>query len=222
MAFAARFIREEAGTVLSVSAVYRDTQFRYPMQNATLNPLLVSEHVVRPDTDPKADRQQYNLVTQGVHLVDCVRYLAGDVTAVTAQVATGDGNWSWHGLLEFAGGARGHFELTCKACADWCERYEVLAERGSATVELPLPFYHRPGEARCFDGRTQQWSAPLGARSNAYANQLDHFAAAVLDNRPTSPDAADGLAAVVMLEAIAQSVATGRRVAIDQPVGAAT
>jgi len=216
MAFAKRFLDEKAGPVFSVSATYRDSLFRTQMQESTLDPLRTSQGIVKPQNDPKADRERYNLFTQGAHLVDSVRYLAGEVLAVTAQVARREGNWSWHGLFEFAQGGCGHFELTCKSCGDWCERYEVLGEHGSAQIEVPLPFYHRPAQARCFEGQTQQWTQPLGGRSNAYANQLDYFASVVLDDLPASPDAEDGLAAVQLLEAIEQSVSSGQRVTVRQ------
>ncbi len=222
MVFAKRFLKEKAGLVFSVGAVYRDSIFRADMQESTLDPLRVSERIVKPQNDPKAEREHYNLFTQGVHLVDNVRYLAGEVLAITAQVSHHNGNWSWHGLLEFAEGGRGHFELTCKSCGDWCERYEVLGDNGSVQIEVPLPFYHRPSVARCYDGQTQQWTQPLGGRSNAYANQLDYFAAVVQDDLPASPDAYDGFAAVQLLEAIEQSVITGQRIAINQPFGEAT
>lgn len=217
VAFAHQFIREKLGPLLSVSAVYRDSVFRPDMQAATLDPVLTSDRTARPAQDPKADRARYNLITQGAHLVDNLRYLAGPVSTVTAHVAHHDGQWSWHGLLAFAGGGHGHFELTCKACGDWCERYEVYGQRGSVQVQVPLPFYHRPARARGFEGATGQWTQPLGGRSNAYVNQLEAFAAAVLEDQPPSPDAHEGLAAVQLLEAIERSVVSGGRVVVSQP-----
>jgi predicted dehydrogenase len=136
------------------------------------------------------------------------------MVAVTAQVARHAGQCSWHGLLEFAHGGRGHFELTCKACGDWFENYIVCGETGSLDVQISLPFFQRPAQARAFDGRTQHWSQPLGGHSNAYANQLDAFARSVLHDEPTNPDAVEGLAAVRMLEAVEASVSSGKRVEV--------
>jgi len=104
--------------------------------------------------------------------------------------------------------------LTCKACADWCERYTVYGETGSVEVDVSLPFYHRPAQARCFDGKTRQWRQPLGERSNAYANQLDAFAEAILNNTLTNPSASEGLSVVAILEAVRESVSTNHRVAV--------
>lgn len=214
VASAADFIRRGAGRVLSVSGVYRDTIFRSAMQQSCLEPLITSERSVRPHVDPKADREHYNLTTQGAHLFDTLRFLAGDIAAVTARVAHHNGNWSWHGVIELSSGGAGHFELTCKACADWCERYEVHGETGSAQVHVSLPFYHRPARAICFEGRTQISTSHLGAYSNAYANQLDAFAKAIFNDQPTNPSAEDGLAAVLLLEAVEQSVRSGKPMAV--------
>lgn len=216
VAFARQFAREKLGNVLSVAGVYRDTIFRPAMQESSLDPQVVSAKSVRPAVDPKADREHYNLWTQGCHVFDTIRYLAGPIAAVTADVSRQDGQFSWHGLLEFTNGACGHFELTCKACADWCERYEVLGTGGSVEVSVSLPFYHRPAQVRCFDGSNQQYHGTLGAHSNAYANQLDAFATAILDNLPANPDTIEGLAAVRALEAVATSVRERRRVELVQ------
>jgi predicted dehydrogenase len=220
VAFAASFLRDKAGPILSISGVYRDTIFRPAMQRACLDPLIEDAHTVRPAADPKADRQHYNLTTQGAHLFDTLRYLAGDVAAVTARVVDQDGQWSWHGTLELAAGGLGHFELTCKACGDWCERYEVYGRDGSAQVQVSLPFYHRPAHAVCFDGATQTSRTSLGGASNAYANQIDAFADAIRHDLPTNPDARDGLAAVLLLEAVEHAARSGERVVVDQPTGA--
>jgi len=220
VAFAHRFLQEQAGPILSVSGVYRDTIFRPDMQETCLDPILSSEASVKPKQHPKADLEHYHLTTQGAHLFDNLLFLAGRITAVTAQVGHYDGNWSWHGLLEFERGGRGHFELTCKACADWCERYEVLGQSGSVQVDVSLPFYHRPAQVRAFNGQTEVWSQPLGSQSNAYKNQLEAFAEAVLLDKPTSPNVLEGLETVWVLEAVEESIRTGQRIDLYENEGA--
>ena len=216
VSFARQFVQERVGKILSVSAVYRDTLFRTAMQESCLDRVLTSDGAAKLPTDPKQDRQRYNLFTQGAHLFDNVRYLAGEVVSVTAQLAWYDGQFSWHGLLDFAHGAVGHFELTCKSCGDWHEEYVVLGEHGSVEVKVALPFYHRPAQVRAFDGATQQWTQPLGGHSNAYVNQLEAFADAIRDHRPANPDVDDGLAAVCLMEAVEQAVLRRTRVEVPQ------
>ncbi len=216
VAFAQQFVRERAGSILSASGVYRDSIFRSAMQESCLDRLLTSPHTAKLTVDPKNDRRHYNLFTQGAHLFDNLRYLAGDVLAVTATFAQQAGQMSWHGLLEFVHGGLGHFELTCKSCGDWREEYVVLGEEGSVEVQVGLPFYHRPAQVRAFDGRTQQWSQPLGGHSNAYVNQLEAFASAIFDSQPAHPDVHDGLAVVRLLEAVEQAVVRGARVEVPQ------
>jgi len=220
VAFAHRFIQEQVGSILSVSGIYRDTIFRPAMQETCLDPIISSESIVKPRQNPKFDLEHYNLTTQGAHLFDNLQFLAGPIAAVTAQVVYHEGNWSWHGLVEFKRGGRGHFELTCKACSDWCERYEVFGQTGSVEVNVSLPFYHRPAQVRAFDGQAQICFQPLGAHSNAYKNQLEAFAAAVLHDKPTSPNVGDGLAVVELFEAVQESIHTGGRIEIHCAVEA--
>jgi predicted dehydrogenase len=216
IAFARDFIGNRLGEIFSVSGWYRDSLFRYGMQEAILPRVMTSEESIRPAVDPKtADRRHYSMVTHGAHLFDTLRFLAGDVSALSAGLAEKCGQYSWHGLLHFATGALGHFELSVKVNGEYSEGYVVHGEHGSVEIKTFLPFYYRPSEVRAFDGRTQQWHIPLGAASNPYKNQIEAFARAVLTDRPTNPDASDGWAAVSLLEAVEDSVNCGRRVEVS-------
>ncbi len=212
LAFAKEFIGERMGGVLSLSGWYCDTLFRPAMQETLLPPTTGSAKSKKPLVDPRADKRHYSLVTHGAHLFDNIRFLGGEVKAVTAVLAGKFGQHTWHGLIEFAHGGAGHFELTVKVNADWSEGYVVYGEHGSIHAKTFLPFYYRSSDVRAFDARTQQWHTPLGAHSNPYKNQIEAFARAVLNDEPVNPDAYEGLAAVQMIEAVERSVAEGRRV----------
>ena len=220
IAFARDFIRDRVGEIISASGWYRDSIFRYDVQDAILPRVITSSGSIRPAVDPKtADRRHYSLVTHGAHLFDTLRFLAGDVSAVNVSLVEKCNQYSWHGLLHFESGALGNFELSVKVSGDYNEGYVIHGEHGSVEIRTFLPFYNRPSEVRAFDGRTQQWHTPLGTDSNPYKNQIEAFARAVLDGRPVTPDAADGWAAVSMLEAVEESVRSGRLAEVrDQAV----
>lgn len=221
IAFARKFIRERMGEILSASGWYRDSMFRYEMQDAILPRPVTSSQAIRPGADPKtSDRRHYSLVTHGAHLFDTLRFLAGDVSSLDASLAEKWGQHSWHGLLHFEAGALGHFELSVRVSGDCSEGYSVHGEHGSIEVRTFLPFYYRPSEVRAFDGRTQQWITPLGTDSNPYKNQIEAFARSILEDRPTNPDAADGWAAVLLLESVEEAVRCGRRVEVRRRVRA--
>jgi predicted dehydrogenase len=213
--FAQQFIRDRLGEVISASGWYRDSMFRYDMQEAILPSVVTSNAALRPASDPKtADRRRYSLVTHGAHLFDTLRFLAGDVSSVTATLAEKCNQYSWHGLLRFEKGALGHFELSVKVCGDYTEGYVIHGEHGIVEIRTFLPFYNRPSEVRAFDGRTQQWHTPLGSNSNPYKNQIEAFALAILEDRPTNPDVTDGWAVVSQLEAVTESARSGTRVEV--------
>jgi predicted dehydrogenase len=216
IAAARRFIQEELGAVFSVTGWYCDTMFRSALQESLLPPAIQSNRKIVPRVDPKADKRNYSLVTHGAHLFDTIQYLGGCVSAVTVRLAEKSGQHTWHGLMEFADGGLGHFELTVKVNADWSEGYRVYGEHGSVEVETFLPFYHRPSCVRLFSGQSECWRTPLGTHSNAYKNQLEAFAVVVCDDMPANPNVADGLAIVRLLEAVERSVDKNRRVEIDK------
>jgi len=212
--FARQHVQEKMGRILSFGAVYQDSLFRTDMLETCFDPVVVSSQ--RRGVDGwKADRRRYNLFTQGAHLFDMIRYLTGPGKTVYAREATCDSNYSWHGLLEGFDGSMGHFELTCKSSGDWRERYHVCGENGNVEVDLGLWFYHRPAQVRAFDQTKQTWEQPLGGHSNSFANQLDSFANSVIRDKPTNPDARDGLAIVALLEAIEESIKSDQRVEVS-------
>lgn len=217
LAFAHQFVRERLGGILSISGWYRDTLFRSGLQESLLPPLLSSNQYIKAAGNPKADKQDYSLVTHGAHLFDNFSYLGGRVTAVTVQMAHKFNQYSWHGLLEFEHGGLGHFELTVKVNSDWSEGYVIHGEGGSVEVQTFLPFYNRSSEVRAFDAKERQWLVPYRVDGNAYLRQLEAFAEAVLRDEPVSPNVEDGLAVVRLLEAVARSVATRSRIELEAP-----
>ena len=213
--FARRFIKDNIGDVLSVSGWYCDTLFRPQMQRALLPKVIESTSAIKPDRDPKNDREKYSLVTHGAHLLDNLLYLGGPIKNLTAECAEKFGQHTWHGLLEFAHGGLGHFELSVKVNADWSEGYTVYGENGSVHVNTFLPFYQRSSTVKAFDAGTEQWFQPLGADSNPYKRQLEAFVRAIRQDYPTNPDVHDGLATVRLLEAVEESVQTNGKVAVS-------
>ena len=221
IAFAREFVRDKVGAIISASGWYRDSIFRYDMQDAILPRVAASSKSIRPAADPKTtDRRHYSFVTHGAHLFDTLRFLAGDISSLSASSIEKFNQYSWHGLLHFESGALGHFELSVKVSGDYTEGYVVHGEKGSVMINTFLPFYYRPSEVRAFDGETQQWHTPLGSHSNPYKNQIEAFAKSILEDRPTNPNAVDGWAAVNLLEAVEESVKSGGRVDVcGQTVG---
>ena len=212
--YARRFIFEEMGQRLSVSAWYCDSCYRYQLQQALLPPLVRAAKPIHPQATAKEDKEKYNLTTHGIHVVDTIQYLGGPVKAVQAKLANEFGCYSWHCLLEFADGAVGHLELTVYVKRDWHEGFVVHGEHGSAEGRTFLPFFRRPSEVHVFDVRTGESRTPMFADSDPYERQLEYFARAILYGEPVKASVLDGLADVRLLQAIQTAVATEGRVAL--------
>ena len=101
------FIDTEMGAMLAFKGWYCDSTHRYPMTDA-VQPLIVkSDGQRRPDTDPKADLEQYYMLAHGCHLVDTARFLCGEITEVRARHLQKFGAHSWFVDVGFASGAPG-------------------------------------------------------------------------------------------------------------------
>ena len=215
--FAHRFIWNEMGEHLSVSGWYCDSAFRPSMQDSLRLPLVRSAQQQGFDPAFKNDRKAYKLITHGTHLVNTLRYFGGEIVALQARLANQYDNLSWHGVLEYADGAVGHFELTIAVKMDWLEGFHVHGEGGSVEVKSFLPFFNRSSEVRVFDVKRGEFRALMGADSDAYERQLEAFARAILTDEPAAPTVYDGMVDMAVIRAIEESVESGTRVEIELP-----
>lgn len=214
--FAQRFVCGGMGQRLSVSGWYCDTVVRPSMQASLRLPLLRSRGQRGFDTSFKSNKKIYKLYTHGSHLINVLRYLGGDVIAVEARLAAKYHNYSWHGVLEFADGAVGHFELTTAVKMDWLEGFRVHGEKGSVEINSFLPFANRASEVRVFDAAKCEYRSPISPDGDPFERQIEAFARAIQEDWAVTPDVYDGIADLAVLEAIRVSVEEMRRVEVPQ------
>jgi predicted dehydrogenase len=214
-AYARRFVREELGALVALKAWYCDSAYRYTMTDA-LQPIpRTSAGARRPPGNPKADRDRYAWLGHGSHLIDTARFLAGDITRVSAQRVDRAGLLCWFVACEFAGGAAGHLDLTMGVQMDWYEGFAVYGERGSVLGRSFQPWHLRSTEVECFSARDCAYHRPLAPDGHFFRRQVEGFARTILDGAPQEgATASDGLAALRVMDAIQASAETGAAVAV--------
>ena len=215
------FIDTEMGAMLAFKGWYCDSTHRYPMTDA-VQPLIVkSDGQRRPDTDPKADLEQYYMLAHGCHLVDTARFLCGEITEVRARHLQKFGAHSWFVDVGFASGALGHLDLTVAVRMDWHEGFHLYGEHGSIIAKTFNPWYFRSSEVDIFRESTGTSSRILGADAHFYRRQLESFADAILEDRPVpGADVGDGVASVRAMLAIVRSAESGMPVRLADVAGA--
>ncbi|HVY99098.1 MAG TPA: Gfo/Idh/MocA family oxidoreductase [Dongiaceae bacterium] len=218
---AKEFVDHEMGALLALKAWYCDSTHRYTMTDA-VQPLIVkSAESRRPERDPKADLQQYMMLAHGSHLVDMARFLAGEIEAVEARYLERFGARCWFVDVSFANGTLGHLDLTVAVRMDWHEGFQLYGENGSVIAKTFNPWYYKSSEVDIFREKTATWHRPLAADGHFYRRQVEGFADAVLQGKAVNgATAADGVASVRAMAAIAQSVRTGKPVALAAATGA--
>ena len=209
--FGQQFIENETDGLIAVAGWYCDSQFHGRYVDSLRGPRLGSEKQRRP-TDRIEDSHLNNLIGHGVHLIDTIRFLAGDeITAVTTTASLQDGDLASASLLEFEHGARGTFQLTVKVDMDWFEGYHVHAQGGSIVAQTFFPYTNRGSEVRAFDAKSNEYRSPAMPDTDPYERQMEAFADALLSDRPVSPNAVDGLVDQRVLYAMHRSSQDGAR-----------
>lgn len=207
------FIDDGMGEMLALKAWYCDSTHRYPMTDAVQPLIVTSKNARKPSEDPKANRRRYYMLAHGCHLIDVARYFAGEITEVHARLSERFGAYCWFVDVAFANGTLGHLDLTVAVRMDWHEGFQIYGQGGSVVGKTYNPWYYKTSDVDIFhesDGTTRR---VLGADGHFYRRQVEAFAATILDGAPmTGADAADGVASVRTMVAIARSVETGRPV----------
>ena len=221
VAFARRFIDEEMGSRLALKAWYCDSSSRYT-ETGNLQPLIEkSASSKRPKGNPKANKESYNLLGHGSHLVDTARFLGGEIVKVHAKLVRKYDAYCWFVATDFADGSVGHLDLTLAVRMGWHEGFQIYGEFGSVVGKLFNPWYFMSAEVDCFSLRDGQFKRVLGEDSHFYRLQVESFAGAVR-GKDTFPAAGleDGLAAIKILRAIQLSTQKGEPVTVADVTGA--
>ena len=177
---AAEAVHSRIGTVLSATIWYRVMSALRPATEATLFPALVVDEAVREhEATYKADRSSYLLTTHGAHVLDGLRFLLGDPTRVSAQLAHSGRDYTWHGLAGLADGGLAHFEITANVHAEWSEGADIYGDKGHVRLRTHFPFALRASDVEVFDEARSISERPVFPDSNAYELQIEAFAAAV-------------------------------------------
>ena len=215
------FISSKLGQMLALKAWYCDSTHRYTLTDAVQPLARKGSKVLRPDGDPKADKQRYFMLSHGSHLVDLARYLGGPIRAVQARLNQRFGAHCWFIDVDFVSGAIGHLDLTIGVRMDWHEGFQVYGENGSASAKIYNPWFYKSSDVELFHEDSATTTRVLGADGHFYRRQLEGFADSVQSGAPMrGADIADGLASIRTMVAIAQSVASGKSVEVESAKGA--
>jgi predicted dehydrogenase len=165
------------------------------------------------------------LINQGVHTVDLLLWLMGDVVSVQAQMATAlhkiEAEDTITALLEFANGAIGTLVATTSAYPGYPRRIEVTGSEGTVTLEhdkiiradLKTP---RPDLLKESESGDQNQSATSATVSDVRGHQalIEDFLRAIKTNSHPLCDGKEARRSIALIEAIYESARSGERTSV--------
>jgi len=162
------------------------------------------------------------LINQGVHTVDLLLWLLGDVLRVQARTATQlhkiEAEDTAVAILEFASGALGLLQATTAAYPGYPRRIEISGTEGTVILEhdriiaanlrnVPAAF-----ESAALD---ENQSASSAAVTDFRGHQavLEDFLQAIRENRAPACDGVEGRRSLALIESIYRAAKTPGRIA---------
>src|SRR5713101_631543 len=162
------------------------------------------------------------LINQGVHTIDLLLWLLGDVVRVQARTATVlhkiEAEDTAAAILEFSSGALGILHATTAAYPGYPRRVEISGTEGTVIVE-----HDRTIAANLRTPPTAAEPAPLDKNQSAssaavtdfrgHQAVLEDFLQAIRQNRAPACDGLEGRRSIALVEAIYRAAKTPDRVA---------
>jgi UDP-N-acetyl-2-amino-2-deoxyglucuronate dehydrogenase len=165
------------------------------------------------------------LINQGVHTVDLLLWLMGDVVSVQAQMTTAlhkiEGEDTVIALLEFANGAIGTLVASTSAYPGYPRRIELTGSEGTVILEhdriiradLRTPHPDLLGNAS--SDQNQQATSAVVSDVRGHQAILEDFLRAMKTNSRPSCDGKEGRRSVALIEAIYESARSGERTSVS-------
>ena len=148
------------------------------------------------------------LIDLGVHVIDLVRYVTGDdIVSVSAEINghAGDVETEAQLVVRLGRGAIGTVHASWSSRSGPDHQLTLIGTDGTLHLDGRTPLTRF-----ALDGERERVELP-----SASGSPLDEFLAAVRGERAPSVTAADGRAAIAVVEAAYRSAATGRREAVE-------
>lgn len=160
------------------------------------------------------------LINQGIHTIDLLLWLMGDVTSVYARAAT-----SLHNIpvedtlvatLEFANGALGTIESTTSVYPGYDRRVEITGEQGTVIVErsriarADLKSIQSDELVSATGDSNVSSSSPIISDVGGHRRLIEDFLQAIDLDRPPLCDGREGRRSLALVEAIYESARTKR------------
>jgi len=165
------------------------------------------------------------LINQGVHTVDLLLWLMGDVVSVQAQMKTAlhkiEGEDTVIALLEFASGAIGALVVATSAYPGYARRLELTGSEGTAILEHDRIIRAdlrtlRPDLIGNESGdQNQQATSAVVSDVRGHQSILEDFLHAIKTNSRPACDGEEGRRSVALIEAIYESARSGERTPVS-------
>ena len=166
------------------------------------------------------------LMNQGVHTLDLLLWLFGDVARVSGRIGTLlqkiEVEDTAVATLEFANGALGTLEATTAAYPGYPRRVELTGSQGTVIIEsdkiVAVDLRTPPSEPRPESVGSKNASASSATVSDASGHKrvLESFLRAIETDSASSCDGREGRRSVALAEAVYRSAKSGAPVELDR------
>lgn len=163
------------------------------------------------------------LMNQGIHTIDLLQWLLGDVSHVQARAATQlhaiESEDTVTALLEFSSGAMGVFQATTAAYPGYPRRVEITGSEGTVILEhdriIAVDLRNAPAGGAKFaeHDENQSGSSAVVSDFRGHRAVLDDFLCAIRENRAPACDGHEGRRSLALVENIYRAARSPQKIA---------
>ncbi len=160
-------------------------------------------------------------INQGIHTIDLLVNIMGDVNSVFAKVRTVmhdiEGEDFGHAMLTFKNGSSGSIIAATSLYPGYPERLEIYGSKGSAVLEAgEIVHWHLMGKSSAENNKrtnaSSGFSNPMAINHHAHKIQINDMVEAIIQNREALISGQEALKSLSLIEAIYKSSAKNKEI----------
>ncbi len=194
-----RICSGDLGDLFVVNSWYCDSVHHMEYVKGFISSFTKSDAVFPP---MQVDRHKELLLGHGVHHMDLLHWIGGDVRSMTTRYRELARNaFVSNSIVEYVSGSSGYFQLAGVLARDWTEGIQVHGTEGSAEADILFPYFRKPSPVQVYTAKRRTYETLTHPYRDQYLGEIQHFVDSINQGFKPSPSGEDGLYAQRMVEA---------------------
>ena len=206
--------KRELGTPFVINSWYCDSIHHGRYVSGFIDQFIRTKESPKPLPMPEADFHLSVLLGHGVHHMDLLHWMGGEVKTVFSSFKRSNKNYVSTSVLEYESGCLGYYQLAGTVTKDWDEGLTIHGTKGSAEAKIRFPYFKERSKAHAYLLDRNEYVSKMIPKREQYLDEIQHFVDSIVKDTEPIPGGYDGLIAEKMAYAVYESAMKGKKIVV--------